>query len=263
MLKEAKAFVELMRPRHIGQIVGIVAIFTIMSHGFSVQSLYAIVSSFFLCIAIFLIDDAHDYESDQIVHPKRPIPRGLVTVRRAYLLGTFFLFVGVLLASTLVFYQFAFYLLSTVIAMAVIFSNIKSVLRAFFNAFLIWSLFPFAAYPDGRIVLFGLVVALPHIGGSIAKDFLHSRGDVVQGLAPPPVWAKYLASGTFFAAGFVVWLPKLLGFVTWFYIPPIVLTHVSCMILGMRVLKKRYDKVYIYGAIGMCSALIAFLLGST
>lgn len=262
-MERLKALVKLMRLRHTGQIVGIVAVLGIASHGFSVRSLFTIISSFFLSIAIFFLDDARDHKADRIVHPQRPIPKGLFTVRQAYLAGGVLLLIGILLASTLFFYQFGIFLVSIVISIAIIFFNIKSVLRAILTAFLIWALFPFSAFPDLKTVLFGLIVALPHVGGSIAKDFIHSRGDMIQGLEPPPDWSKYLASVAFFLSGAIVWLPKILNLVTWFYIPPIILTHVSCMMLGARTLKGHYEKVYIYGGIGMCSAITAFLLGGT
>ena len=250
-----------MRPRHTAQIVGIVAILSITSHGVSSRSLYAVVSSFLLSISIFLLDDAHDWTSDKIVHPHRSIPEGVITTRQAYLAGATLLFIGTLVASALLLYQFAIFLASTAITIAIIFFNIKSVLRASITAFLIWALFPFAAFPDMKTVLFGLIVALPHFGGSIAKDFIHSRGDTLQGLEPPPDWAKYPASAVFFACGAIVWLPKILNLVTWYYTPPIFFTFISCIILGVRILKEHYEKVYIWGGIGMISALTAFLLG--
>jgi len=260
-LERLKAFVKSARPRYTAQIVGIVAIFSIASHGVSIQSLFAIISSLFLSISIFFLDSAHDYKSDKIVHSQRPIPKGLITIRQAYTGGAIFLFMGILFASRLLFYQFAIFLVSTLIAIAIVFFNVKSVLRASLTAFLIWTLFPFGAFPDLKTVLFGLIVALPHVGGSIAKDFIHSHGDVIQGLEPPPDWSKYLASAAFFLASAIVWLPKILNFVTWFYIPPIVITNISCIMLGVKILKGHYEKVYIYGAIGMCSSLTAFLLG--
>jgi len=260
-LERSKAFIKLMRPRYTTQIVGIVAIFSIASHGVSIQSLFAIISSLFLSISIFFLDGAHDYRSDQIVHPQRPIPKGLITIRQAYLAGVVFLFMGILCSSTLLFYQFAIFLVSSFIAVAIVFFNVKSTLRAFLTAFIMWALVPFGAFPDLNSVLFGLIVALPHVGGSIAKDFIHSHGDMIQGLDPPPDWSRYLASAAFFLSGAIVWLPKILNFVNWFYVPPIILTDVSCIILGFRTLKGRYEKVYIYGAIGMCSTLTAFLLG--
>lgn len=160
----------------------------------------------------------------------------------------------------LLLYQFALFLASAAIAIAVVFADLKSVLRASLTALLIWALFPFSAFPDAKTMLFGLIMALPHVGGTIAKDFLHFRGDAVQGLEPPSDWLRYVASTAFFLGGVIVWLPKVLGFVTWLYVPPIFFTFVACMTLGIRMLKGRYEKVYIYGAVGMCSALIAFLL---
>lgn len=250
-----------MRPRHTAQMVGIVAIFSLTSHGVSVQSLYAISSILLLSIATFFFDDAHDYESDRIVHPQRPIPKGYITVRQAYFMGAITLLIGISLASMLFFYQFAIFLTLAIVSISIVFFNFKSILRASLTAFFIGALIPFGAFPDLKSVLFGLTVALPHVGGSIAKDFIHQRGDTIQGLEPPPDWSKYLASATFFLTGAIVWLPKILNFVTWLYIPPIILTYVSCMMLGIKILKGNYEKVYVYGGIGMCSSLTAFLLG--
>jgi len=234
---------------------------SVASHGFSWTSLYAILASLFLSIALFFLDDAHDLKSDQIVHPQRPIPTGRVTIRQAYIAGIVFLLIGTLFASMLFVYQFAFFIVAVFAATAVVFLKLTSVFRAFLTAFLVWALFPFAAFPDLKIVLFGLITALPHVGGSIAKDFLHSRGDVVQGLRCSKKWSKYLASGAFFSAAAIVWLPRLLNFVSWLYVFPIVFTFASCVVLGVKVLKEDYQKVYVYGGVGMCSALIAFLLG--
>lgn len=260
-MEELKAFAKLMRPRHTAQIVGIVIIVSIASHGVSKQSLCAIISALFLSISIYFMDDAYDYKSDQIVHSQRPIPQGLITIRQAYLAGAILLSLGILFASMLPFYQFVIFLVLSFIANAIIFFNLKSILRALLTASFIGALIPFAAFPELKIVLYGLIVALPHVGGSIAKDFIHSSGDRIQGLEPPPDWSKYLASAAFFLCAALAWLPKILNLVNWFYVPPIIATQISCLMLGVRVLKGHYQKVYFYGAIGMLSSLTAFLLG--
>lgn len=262
-LKRLTALAKLIRLRYTAQIVAIVAIFSITNHGVTIPSLSAIISSLLLSISIFCFDEAHDLKTDQIVHPNRPIPKGLITVRQAYLSGIIFLLIGIFLSSTLFLYQFVIFIVSSIIAISIIFSNINSIMCAFLNAFLIWTLFPFSAYLDLKTVLFGLIVSFPHFGGSIAKDFIHYSGDKMQNLEPPPVWSKYLVSISFFVASAIVFLPKLLNLVSWYYIPPIIFTNISCLILGFYVLKERYDKVYFYGGIGMVSALIAFLLGGT
>ncbi|UCH70773.1 MAG: hypothetical protein JSV29_01960, partial [Candidatus Bathyarchaeota archaeon] len=83
-MERTKAFVKLMRPRYSAQIVGIVAVFSVASHGVSIQSLQAVIAALFLSISIFFLDDARDRESDRIVHPQRPIPKRLITSRQAY-----------------------------------------------------------------------------------------------------------------------------------------------------------------------------------
>ncbi|OGD44878.1 hypothetical protein A3K79_05295 [Candidatus Bathyarchaeota archaeon RBG_13_46_16b] len=260
-MESLRAFARLVRPRHTGQIVGIVGILSIVERGFSIHSAFAVISSLFASFAIFVLDDAHDYQGDLTAHPERPIPKGVITVRQAYLAGVVLLSVGILAASTLLLYQFTIFLTLMIVAIAIVFFNIPSLLRAFIIAFLIWGLFPFSSFPTVKIMIFGLIVALPHIGGSIAKDFLHSSGDTAQGLNPPPHRSKYIASSAFFLSGAIIWMPIISSFFTWFYLPPIVLTCVTCIVLGVSVLKEEYRRVYAYGRIGMVSSLIVFLVG--
>ncbi|MEM2922632.1 MAG: UbiA family prenyltransferase [Candidatus Bathyarchaeia archaeon] len=237
------------------------AILSVTSHGFSLRSLNAIVSSLFLCIALFFFDDAYDYKSDLLIHPHRPIPMGLISIRQVYLSGVVSFIIGMLVALTLPLYQFVIFLTAAVIGVVIVFGRLESILRTAFISFLIGVLPSFSSFPDLKGLLFGLIMALPHVGGSITKDFIHSVGDRIGGLNPPPEWAKYLASSAFFLSSVILWLPKVLNLVTWLYIPPIVFTHVSCIILGINVLRGHYQRVYIWGGIGMCSSLIAFLLG--
>ena len=261
-MRDLKVFAKLVRPRHTAQITGIVIVISVMNHGLSPPTLFAVISSLLLSVAIFIFDDAHDVEADRIVHPERPIPGGSFTVHQGYLISAILMFAAALTASRLELSQFAIFLTSTVIAVAIVFLKIKSTLRASLIALLIWTLFPFAGSLDLKNILFGSIVALPHVGGSIAKDFVHSRGDAIQGLESPPDWSRYLASVALFLSSGIVWLPATLDLVTWLYIPPIMFTSISCVILGAEILRENYRKAYIYGGIGMFSSLTAFLLGS-
>ena len=260
-LKRLTALGNLIRLRYTAQIVAIVSIFSITNHGISIISLSTIVSSLLLSISIFCFDEAHDLKTDQIVHPNRSIPKGLISVRQAYIIGIIFLLIGLLVSSKLLLYQFIIFIISSIIAIGIIFSRLKSIIRAFLNAFLIWTLFPFSASLELKTVLFGLIVSLPHFGGSIAKDLIHHPGDKIQNLEPPPVWSKYLITSSLFLASALVFLPRLLNLVSWYYVPPIIFTAGSCLMLGTYALKGNYQKVYLYGGIGMLSSLIAFLIG--
>lgn len=257
-VKRLRTFLALIRVRHTGQVVGIVSVLSIKSYGLSLQSLLAIASYLLLSIALFAFDDAHDYVSDSIAHPERPIPRGIFTPKQVYLIGTTFLILGIMFATNLMFYQFILFLTIAVLGLVVIFIKLKSVSRAVLTASIIFILFPASTYMGLKSVLFGLIVALPHIAGSIAKDFIHLKGDEKIGLESPPKWAQHLSSLIFFVSGGIVLLPVVLGLVTWLYIPLILPTFASCLILGSKVLSREYKKVYIYGGIGMISALVAF-----
>jgi len=258
LVEHLKALPALVRVRHTGQVVGIVSVLSIKSSGISVQSFFAIASSLFLCIALFSLDDAHDHISDSIAHPERPIPRGVFTPRQVYLIGAISLCLGVLSASGLTSYQLILFLAAVALGLSVIFLKLKSILRAVLTASMIFVLFPFSTLIGLKSMLFGLIVALPHIAGQIAKDFIHSEGDERIGLKPPPDRVRYVSSFIFFMSGGIILLPIILNLVAWLYIPLILPTLASCLILGSRVLSRQYQKVYIYGGIGMVSALLAF-----
>lgn len=259
-MKKMKAFATLMRVRYTGQVVGIVLTLSIKSFGISSQSMFAIASFLCLCIALFSFDDAHDHMSDLIIHPGRPIPRGEFTVNQVYLIGVISFCLGVMSTFGLMLFQIILYLVAAILGFSVIFLKLPSILRAAFIASMIFILIPFSISISLKSLLFGLIVALPHLAGSIAKDFIHSKGDERIGLQPPADWERYVASFIFFMGGMIILLPILLNLVAWFYIPLILPTFTSCLILGIKVLSKHYQKVYIYGGIGMISALVAFAI---
>ena len=258
-LRILKALLGLVRVRYTAQVVGIVSVLSIKSNGITTSSFLAITAFLFLCIALFSYDDAHDHVSDAIAHSKRPIPQGVFTPNQVHLIGSVFLLLGILVASALILAQLLVFLVIVIIGFAVIFVKLNPVLRATFNASMIFLLFPFTSMRL-EMILFGLIVALPHIGGSLAKDFLHSKGDETIGLQPPLDWARYLSSFIFFMSSGIILLPIVLNLLSWVYIPLIFPTLLSSLILGRKFLSRQYKRVYIYGGIGMVSTLVAFAL---
>ena len=257
-MNRLKALLSLIRVRHTGQVVGIVTVLSVKRLGFSIQSMLAIASFLFLSIALFSFDDAHDSVGDKLIHPNRPIPTGVFTVKQIYLFGTLFFCLGIASAYSLLFMQFVLFLVVAVLGFTVIFVKLTSIVRAIFTATMIFLLFPFSMSVSSKSLLLGLIVALPHVAGSVTKDFIHLKGDERVGLQPPAYWTRYVASSLFFICGGIILLPIILNLVSWFYIPLIIPTFVSCLILGYKVLNQQYPKVYIYGGIGMLSALVAF-----
>jgi hypothetical protein len=127
-------------------------------------------------------------------------------------------------------------------------------------ASMIFALFPFAAPITMTNLIFGLIVVLPHIAGSIAKDVVHATGDARIGLTAPAPWGRYAASALFFVSSGLILLPALLALVDWLYLLLIFPTLASCLLLGVEVLRGHYDRVYRYGAVGMVGALVAIAL---
>ena len=197
-MDRTKALLTLMRARHTGQVVGIVTVLSVKSGGFSFQSILAIASFLFLSIALFSFDDARDSVGDSIIHPKRPIPKGVFTVNQVYFMGFVFFCLAITSAYSLLLYQFALFLVVAALGLSVIFLKLNSIVRAILTASMVFLLFPFSISITSKSLLFGLIVALPHVAGSITKDFIHRKGDERIGLQPPARWSRFVASSLFF-----------------------------------------------------------------
>ena len=200
----------------------------------------------------------HYARAHSLIHPKRPIPKGMFTVNQVYFMGTAFFCLGIISSYRLLLHQFALFLVVAVLGLSVIFLKLNSIVRAILTASMVFLLFPFSIFITPKSLLFGLIVAVPHVAGSITKDFIHRKGDERIGLQPPARWSRFVASSLFFVCEGIILLPIILNLVSWLYIPLIVPTFTSCLMLGYKVLKKQYPKVYIYGCIAMFSALVAF-----
>lgn len=255
-MEQIKAFTTLMRVRYTAQVVGIVLVLSLKSSGFSPQSMFAIASFLCLSIALFCIDDAYDHEGDLIIHPRRPIPRGKFTVNQVYLIGALLFCLGTLSVFGLMLHQIMIYFIVAILGFSVVTVKLSSLLKATLTASMMFLLFPFSAPLHLKTYLFGLMVALPHFSGSISKDFIHWKGDEKIGLEHPQEWLRYVASFIFFMDSMIILIPIILNIVHWSYIPLSLPTIISCLVLGKKILNREYQKVYIYGGIGMISSLL-------
>jgi 4-hydroxybenzoate polyprenyltransferase len=255
-----QGFFTLLRLRHTGQVVGIVTVLSLKSVGFTLQAVLSITAALLLSTATFMFDDAHDESSDRIVHTQRPIPQGIYSGRQVYLMGILALGTGFGCAALLQTYQTLIYLFAASLSVVVIFLPLASSLRAILSAASIFLLFPFSTTLTLKTLVFGLAIALPHIAGSIVKDFLHTRGDQQIGLQTPVHWASPLSSALFTLSAAVLLMPAILQLVPELYVLIILPAVGSSLILSYNVIKKQYQKVYIYGGIAMVSTLLAVAL---
>ncbi len=255
-MERMKGFITLMRVRYTAQVVCIVVLLSLKSGGVSSQSMFAIASFLFLSIALFCVDDAYDNIGDLIIHPKRPIPRKIFTVNQVYLIGAILFCFGTLSVLSLMTHQIILYFIAAVLGFSVVILKLSSIWKATLTASMIFILFPFSTDIHLKTLLFGLMVSLPHFAGSISKDFIHWAGDEKIGLEHPKEWLRYLASFTFFINSLIILTPIILNIVPWSYFPMSLPTIVSCLVLGKKILNKKYQKVYIWGGIGMISSLL-------
>lgn len=252
-----KGFFSLLRLRYTGQVVGIVMILSLKSIGFTLHTLFAVTAAILLCIAIFFFDDAHDEASDQLVHKLRPIPQGTFTVRQVYLMGTLALSIGIGCALFLQLHQALLYIIVASLGLIVIFVKLDSIIRAILSATMIFLLFPYSTVISSKSLVFGLSVAVPHVAGSITKDYLHIHGDRRIGLQAPVAWARNAASTLFTLTAGVIVLPAVFTLVSEWYILFVLPTVISSLLLAYNIAKRRYQTVYIYGGIAMVSTLLA------
>ena len=239
---------------------GVTAIASFASHGFTIESIFTIIAIFFLAAGLYAIDDSTDLEADRIIHPQRPLPKGLINQRSTFALGLAFTIVGAFTSVNLRPYQIYLFFTIMTFGFAIIFIKLNALIRALLVSSMMGFLFPFGAFLDLQSILFGLMIGLPHIGASIAKDYLHVQGDSLQGFSSPPIWAKYLAAYLFLISGIVVWIPMILRLVNWLYAPFILVTCLCSLILFLKILKGDYQKVYPLGGIAMTFTLIAIVV---
>jgi heme O synthase-like polyprenyltransferase len=259
----SSAYLRVARTRYAAQVSGIVAIFSVRDGFAATKVIPSVASIVLLSMALFFLDDAHDYRSDLIVHPEREIPKGRLKPRDVYMAGVALLSLGVLSASFLSMVQLGVFSAITLLGVAVIFVPMRSTVRSILTASMIWALVLFS-HPvfELRTILFGLLVGLPHVGGSIVKDLVHSRGDVEIGLCPPGDHARHVAAVSFFLSIFVAGLLLFLELASWVFAVLILPTIVCSALLGLNVLRRNYEGLYRLGAIGMMSTLAALLFGS-
>ena len=261
-MEKLRTIAGLLRIRHTAQVAGIVALVGLKNRvdfGHLVSPVLAILS---LTVSLFFLDDAHDYKSDVVVHPGRAVPRGVVASETLLFLGIPILVSAILVALTLSRFQLFCFATIAFSGLVVVYLRLPSVLRSMLAAYMIWALFPFGTGSmNAGTLLFGLVVALPHIGGNIAKDFIHQKGDQKIGLPRPHTKSKYIAASAFLTCSIVLWIPVALGLVNWYYTGFILLTFLSCLFLGAELLLNRFGKVYLLGAVGMIASLLAFIFG--
>jgi geranylgeranylglycerol-phosphate geranylgeranyltransferase len=213
---------------------------------------YGFFTGFLLCGAAMTINDYYDRKIDAINEPNRPIPSGLISANTA--LG----FTALLTAAGLVFafYSSLFCLIVAAVSWVVTVSYVTVGKRTGLPGNFLVSICVATPFIYGSLVvtnavainvlLFALMAFLSNTGREITKGIVDTEGDRKQGIMTLAVRygnmkAAVAASAFFIAAVALTPIPPLLGLVSVWFIPAVLVTDVG-LIASSAVLLKNHTR---------------------
>lgn len=236
---------------------------------------YGFTAGFLLLAASMILNDYFDREIDAVNEPTRPLPSGTVSgseaLSFAVVLGSFGLFSAAStgLATLLV----AIFSLAIMISynarvkktglLGNVFVSMNVAVPFIYGGFVVQSL-------GWTVAIFALLAFLSSVGREIVKGISDVPGDTARGVKSIAATkgnsaaAKY-GSVFFVCAVALSTLPLLLGLVTYYYIPPVVICDLGFLLTTYSILStptpvsaKRNKK---YVLVWMTFGLLAFLMG--
>ena len=237
---------------------------------------YGFMAGFLLLASSMILNDYFDREIDAVNEPKRPLPSGTVSgseaLSFAVVLGSF----GLLSAASTGFAT----LLVAIFSLAIMISYNARVKRTGLlgNVFVSMNVavpFVYGGFAvqslSWTVAIFALLAFLSSVGREIVKGISDVPGDTARGVKSVAATkgsltaAKY-GSVFFICAVALSTLPLLLGLVSDYYIPPVVICDLGFLLTTYSILStptpasaKRNKK---YVLVWMTFGLLAFLMGS-
>jgi geranylgeranylglycerol-phosphate geranylgeranyltransferase len=278
---KTKGIVRLMRPLNcvmmgISVFVGVV----LAKQAFSVDDwlsiLFGFVTGFMLTAAAMAINDYYDRKIDAVNEPLRPIPTGLVSPREALALVVFlsaFGFVFAVLVSFLC-------LFVAVVSWAIVIAYVTVGKRSGLPGNFLVSACVGIPFVYGSITVVGLVqlnvwlfvsmAFLSNTGREIAKGIVDVKGDTAEGVKTLAVryGEKTAAVGAavfYVSAVCLTPVPLLLGLVSFWFVPMVLITDIGLVVCSTLLLKnpsrenaRRIKNLVLYLFV---SGLLAFVVG--
>jgi len=285
-MNKVKAFVKLIRPVNcvmmgFAVIVGaalagketILEQFPNLLFGFS--------TGFFLTGAAMVVNDYYDKETDAVNEPTRPIPSGAVSPNEALTLALGFVFVGFLsafLTNPVPNWQCLFVaLLSWIIVLVYVTKGKSTGLPGnFLVSTCIAVPFIYGSFTIGRglvstIGIFVAMVFLSNTGREVTKGIVDVEGDRESNVRTVAVLfgeqrASVVAFVFYLSAVALSPMPWLLGIVSFWYIPFVVLTDMGLILNSTLLLlnpsRENARKIKNRNMLWFFSGLLAFLTGA-
>ncbi len=238
-MRKLSAFIRLIRPVNCVMMgVAVIAGASLVTNpSFSAELLLAFVTSFTLTAASMAINDYYDRDIDAINEPQRPIPSGMIKPRESLFLALVLGVIGFVAA----FGTNTYCLIVAVVAWIVSVAYVTKGKRTGLLGNLLVStcvVIPFiyggfaVAGLEMTTMIFVTIAFLSNTGREVAKDIVDIEGDESQNMKTIPVVygeraAAFVSSILFMLAVVLSPLPWLLGLVSLWFIPPIILTDVG------------------------------------
>jgi geranylgeranylglycerol-phosphate geranylgeranyltransferase len=278
---KAKAIIKLMRPINCLMMGFAVFVGTVLANpAFAVDDwlkiLYGFLTGFTLCAAAMVMNDYYDRAIDAVNEPSRPIPSDLVSSREA---------LGLAFVLSVVGFVFAFFTsvlclgvaaISWVIVVAYVTVGKRTGLLGNFlvsacvaTPFIYGSVAVLDWVPL-NVWLFASMAFLSNTGREITKGIVDVKGDEAEGAKTLAVHygernAAVVASVFYVAAVALTPIPWLLGLVSFWFIPVVILTDAG-FVLSSALLLKDYSrenarKIKKIVLLWFVTGLSAFVLG--
>jgi geranylgeranylglycerol-phosphate geranylgeranyltransferase len=239
-------------------------------------ALYGFMAGFLLLAASMILNDYFDREIDAINEPSRPLPSGSVKNHEALSFALILGSLGLLAASktgvpTLIIAIFSLAIMISYNArikktglLGNVFVSMNVAVPFIYGGFAV-------AKPNWTVTIFALLAFLSSVGREVVKGISDVPGDTSRGVRSiaatkgNSIAARYGAAFFLSAVALSV-LPLLLGWVTYLYIPLVIICDVGFLLTSYSILSnptprsaKRNKK---YVLLWMTFGLLAFLMGT-
>lgn len=281
-MSKAKGLVRLIRPANclmmgFAVVVGAILASPHLPGSVLLPLAYGFLTGFALTAASMAINDYYDREIDATNEPHRPIPSGLVSVREAVALAVLLTVFGFVFAALRGVYCLIIALIAYAFLMSYTTVGKRSGLPGNFLVsacvaipFIYGSATVFNRV-ESNVLLFASMVFLSNSGREITKGIVDVKGDSAQGVKTLAV--RYgEKKATFAAAVFYVSavclspIPLLLGLVSLWFVPLVLVTDVGLVVSSVLLLRdssrENARKIKNLALVWFIIGLVAFLMGA-
>ncbi|HUU86552.1 MAG TPA: UbiA family prenyltransferase [Candidatus Glassbacteria bacterium] len=241
-----------------------------------INILFGFGTGFMLTAAAMIINDYYDRTIDAINEPSRPIPSGLISTREALLL----FFVVSMIGFVFAYFTSVLCLLVACISWIIVVVYVTVGKKSGLPGNFLVSTCVAIPFIYGSIIVLDIIVSsvlifafmafLSNTGREITKGIVDVKGDKTEGVKTIATIfgsksAAYVAVLFYLLAVFLTPIPIILGLVSIWFIPLIIVTDVAFLVFSFLLLKdysrKNAKKIKNFILLCFILGLLSFLVG--